>query len=149
MIMSERIKVAQDKKNSKKAFTLVELVIVIAVLAVLAAIAIPVITTSINSTKISVMESDAATVEMLLKEAINCSKVQLNTLYNNQRVVNASVKDVLIQNHIDDSVMEVKKIGDLQYAIYWDSMQQGTSLHSGTSITKYNVDTKIAALDPE
>ena len=147
-MMSQKIKAAVVRKNSKKAFTVVELVIVIAVLGLLAAIAVPVITTSINSSKLSVMESDAATVEMLLKEAINCSKVKLNTLYNNKTVSNATVKDVLIQNHIEDSVMEVKTIGGVKYAIYWDTTTQGTSLHSGNGLTPYNVNTTIASLEP-
>lgn len=66
-------------KKSKKGFTLVELVIVIAILAILAAIAIPVITTTINSSKMSTMQSDCATVNMLVKEAINTSKAEIKT----------------------------------------------------------------------
>ena len=66
-------------KKSKKGFTLVELVIVIAILAILAAIAIPVITTTINSSKMSVMESDCATVNMLVKEAINNQQAGIST----------------------------------------------------------------------
>ena len=66
-------------KKSKKGFTLVELVIVIAILAILAAIAIPVITTTINSSKMSVMESDCATVNMLVKEAINNQEAGITT----------------------------------------------------------------------
>lgn len=148
MTMSQKMKAAAVRKNSKKAFTVVELVIVIAILGILSAIAVPVITTSINSSKLSVMESDAATVEMLLKEAINCSKVKLNTRYNNKTVANATVKDVLTENHIADSVMEVKTIGGVQYAIYWDTTTQGTSLHSGSGVTAYNVNTSIASLEP-
>ncbi len=53
--------------RSKKGFTLVELVIVIAILAILAAIAIPVITTTINSAKLSALESDKTTIDMVLK----------------------------------------------------------------------------------
>lgn len=56
-------------KNSKKGFTLVELVVVIAILAILAAIAIPVVSNTINSSKISGANSDAQTLELALKEA--------------------------------------------------------------------------------
>ena len=79
MTMQQKI----QAKKSKKGFTLVELVIVIAILAILAAIAIPVITTTINSAKISTMESDTATLNMLLKEAVNTSKASMsNTTWN-------------------------------------------------------------------
>lgn len=56
-------------KNSKKGFTLVELVVVIAILAILAAIAIPVVSNTINSSKVSGAASDAQTIELALKEA--------------------------------------------------------------------------------
>lgn len=145
MLMSSKLK----SVNSKKAFTLLELVIVIAVLGVLAAIAVPVITTSINSAKLSTMESNAATVEMLLKEAINTSKVGMKTTYNNQRVINASVEDVLIENNIDLQVMEVQQIGKENYAIYWETTAQGTSIHSGTGISAFDISTKVSELDNE
>lgn len=143
MLMSRKLK----SVNSKKAFTLVELVIVIAVLGILAAIAVPVITTSINSTKISVMESNAATVEMLLKEAINTSRVGMKVEYNNNNVANATVKDVLIENDIDLDVMAVHKIGREDYAIYWETTTQGTTLHSGTGVTAFDINTSVADLD--
>ncbi|MBQ3691816.1 MAG: type II secretion system protein [Clostridia bacterium] len=143
MLMSNKLK----SVKSKRAFTLIELVVVIAVLGVLAAIAIPVITTSINAAKISTMESNAATVEMLLKEAVNTSKASMTTVYNNQRVINATVEDVLIQNNIDLEVMSVQRIGKLDYAIYWDNTAQGTSLHTGTNMSAYNIKTKVASLD--
>ena len=49
-------------KQSKKGFTLVELVVVIAILAILAAIAIPAVIGIINSASTSAGESDAATL---------------------------------------------------------------------------------------
>ena len=143
MLMSSKLK----SVKSKKAFTLVELVIDIAVLGVLAAIAIPVITTTINSAKLSTLESDSATVEMLLKEAINTSKAGMKTEYNNKRVINATVADVLIQNNVDLDVMGVHDIGGQSYAIYWETTAQGTSIHSGTGISAYDINTSVARLD--
>ncbi len=85
-------------KKSKKGFTLVELVIVIAILAILAAIAIPVITTTINSSKMSVMESDCATVNMLVKEAINNQQAGITT--TTYAGVAATSKSALTVSHV-------------------------------------------------
>lgn len=99
--MTEKIK---KTKKRKRGFTLVELVIVIAILAILAAIAIPVITTTINSTKMSVMESDAATLNMLVKEAVNISKVKLRAVtYNSKNAAFATVADICKENDIGQS----------------------------------------------
>ncbi len=56
-------------KNSKKGFTLVELVIVIAILAILAAIAIPVVSSIINTATKNSALSNAETIELAVK---NC-----------------------------------------------------------------------------
>lgn len=54
-------------KQSKKGFTLVELVVVIAILAILAAVAIPMVTGIINSATTSSKESDASTLNHACK----------------------------------------------------------------------------------
>lgn len=143
MSMLKRLKT----KNSKKAFTIIELVIVIAILSILAAIAIPVITTTINSAKLSVMESNMATVEMLIKEAVNTSKTNLRTTYNNKTPNTATVEDVLIQNDVDLEVMDVQDIGGVEYAIYWKNATQGMELKSGTSVDAFDITTLISDLD--
>lgn len=56
-------------KNSKKGFTLVELVVVIAILAILAAIAIPVVNSIINTASKNGALSNASTIELAVKEA--------------------------------------------------------------------------------
>lgn len=135
------------RKNTKKAFTLVELVIVISILAILAAIAIPVITTTINSSKLSVMESDSATVEMMLKEALTAYKSDIeNVEYNGNSPDTATVEDVLIENNIDLNIMSMRKIGGVDYAIYWNNAIEGTVLISGSGITEFDLTTQISDL---
>ena len=56
-------------KNSKKGFTLVELVVVIAILAILAAIAIPVVNSIINTASRNSAISNADSIELQIK---NC-----------------------------------------------------------------------------
>ena len=56
-------------KNSKKGFTLVELVVVIAILAILAAIAIPVVNSIINTAARNSALSNADSIELQIK---NC-----------------------------------------------------------------------------
>ena len=57
-----------EVKNSKKGFTLVELVVVIAILAILAAIAIPVVNSIINTASKNGAISNAETIELAVKE---------------------------------------------------------------------------------
>ena len=117
MTMQQKI----QAKKSKKGFTLVELVIVIAILAILAAIAIPVITTTINSAKISTMESDTASLNMLIKEAVNTSKASITTTtWNKKTAAEATVGDVCAENGIDDSDNYYsRKIGNATYTMVW------------------------------
>lgn len=109
------------KKNSKKGFTLIELVIVIAILAILAAIAIPVVTTTIHSAQMSVMESDAATLNMLLKTAVNEMENEVQPTMYNSKVVSPStnVNDVMIENNISD-IEFTRKIGGVDYYLVWN-----------------------------
>ena len=91
------------KAKSKHGFTLVELVIVIAILAILAAIAIPVINTTVNSARISVMESDAATLDLLVAECIATSKGGIKTAtYGNANHLasEATVGDICESNNL-------------------------------------------------
>ena len=55
------------KKNNKKGFTLVELVIVVAVMAVLVAVAIPTVKSITSSATEAVNETNARTIESVLK----------------------------------------------------------------------------------
>ncbi|MBQ2152681.1 MAG: prepilin-type N-terminal cleavage/methylation domain-containing protein [Clostridia bacterium] len=153
MIMTVRLKNGspgfkkQKKKNSKKAFTLVELVIVIAILAILAAIAVPVITTIINSGKLSVLESDCQTVEVAIKEAMATSKAGIKATYNSKNVRLATVSDVLKQNDIDLEVMSVREIGHYQYAIYWDKNKESAYLNSAVNLQPFDLDQRLYQLE--
>ena len=55
-------------KQSKKGFTLVELVVVIAILAILAAIAIPAVVNIINSANTSSAQTNAASIDQACKD---------------------------------------------------------------------------------
>ena len=54
-------------KKTKKGFTLVELVIVVAVMAVLVAVAIPTVSSIVNSAQESVNDTNAQTIESMIK----------------------------------------------------------------------------------
>lgn len=140
-------------KRSKKGFTLVELVIVIAILAILAAIAIPVITTTIKSAKLSTMESDCATVNMLVKEAINTSKAGIKaTKWEGQDYTSATIANVLKENDIDTTgEFYTRHISGGTYDMVWTAAKniqvQGDGYDAtGTPITGSET---IAGLDPE
>ncbi len=129
-------------KKSKKGFTLVELVIVIAILAILAAIAIPVITTTINSSKMSVLESDTATVNMLVKEAVNNRLAKIDTTeYAGVKATSddLNVGNVLTANNLaSDDAFFTRDIGGSDYKItaYGDAANGTLTVAvSGTKIT--------------
>ena len=119
-------------KKSKKGFTLVELVIVIAILAILAAIAIPVITTTINSSKLSTLDSDKTTVDMVLKEAVNTYKASIDTTtYNSKMAKSATVSDVFAEQDLDLKILDDRTIGGSHYRIIWTG--SACSVSSGTA----------------
>ncbi|MBQ1546331.1 MAG: type II secretion system protein [Clostridia bacterium] len=140
MNLSQRMK---RSKKSKKGFTLVELVVVIAVLGVLAAVAIPVITSTIRSAKISVMQSNCGTLNMLVKEAINNSKINMKAVrYNDKDIYHATIYDVCKENEmpVDEEGFFAQEIRGDKYEIVWTSKHnialQGPGLDdTGTPIT--------------
>ena len=77
-------KIEEVKKNSKKGFTLVELVVVIAILAILAAIAIPVVSSTITSSQRSSAKSNAQTIEVAIKEADAAISAKDDTVFVNK-----------------------------------------------------------------
>lgn len=103
-------------KNSKKGFTLVELVVVIAILAILAAIAIPVVSNTINSSKVSGALSDAQTLELAIKEADAQIVAGDKSVYTSG--VATAVSAVYAEKGIDlDETVTVK---GSDYNLVWD-----------------------------
>lgn len=131
--MAKRMK---RKAKRKSGFTLVELVIVIAILAILAAIAIPVITTTINSSKMSVMESDCETINIVIKEAMMASMAQMDTVvYDGKKATDAAltVGEVLEANELDLSVLNSKIIGGKTYCIVWSASAKNAVVSQTTT----------------
>ncbi|MCQ2514898.1 MAG: prepilin-type N-terminal cleavage/methylation domain-containing protein [Ruminococcus sp.] len=107
-------------KNSKKGFTLVELVVVIAILAILAAIAIPVVSNTINSSKVSGAASDAQTIELALKEA----DAQIEAGDTSVYASDATVSDVYSQKGIAANLLPggdkaTVKVAGQDYVLSW------------------------------
>lgn len=130
----------QAKKN-KKGFTLVELVIVIAILAILASIAIPVVISTINSANVSTFTSDTATMEMLLKAAINEQIADVQTTYTDgtSEVTTGGDESVTIAQiaHTNGFSTEnlTKEIDGVRYGMVWDGATGTLTATRGTSST--------------
>ena len=130
----------QAKKN-KKGFTLVELVIVIAILAILASIAIPVVISTINSANVSTFTSDTATMEMLLKAAINEQIADVQTTYTDgtSEVTTGGDESVTIAQiaHTNGFRTEnlTKEIDGVWYGMVWDGATGTLTATRGTSST--------------
>lgn len=128
-------------KKSKKGFTLVELVIVIAILAILASIAIPVVISTINSANVSTFTSDTATMEMLLKAAINeqIADVQTTYTYGTSEVTTGGDESVSIAQiaHTNGFRIEnlTKEIDGVRYGMVWDGAAGTLTATRGTSST--------------
>ena len=108
-------------KNSKKGFTLVELVVVIAILAILAAIAIPVVNSIINTASRNSAISNADSIELQIK---NCQADI--AARNTERYTNAvsapstiSVDDVATKTGIKTAFQTVTYNNE-QYIPVWD-----------------------------
>lgn len=133
------------KKNSKKGFTLVELVVVIAILAILAAIAIPVVSSTIASSQRSAALSNAQTLELGLKEAhAQIIAGDTSAGFNDSTTV-ANVITAKSLQALETSVT----IGGNTYLLCWDTTddkvyycQQGAT--AGSIITPaVNLDTNV------
>ena len=130
--------------KNKNGFTLVELVIVIAILAILAAIAIPVITTTINSSKMSTLESDCQSIDTVIKSALveyeaNIKNVTYNT---NPLTASTRVSDILAETNLSDIQLE-RTIGGTNYYVALTS--DGIAL-SSISTEKLDPTTTVAYL---
>lgn len=119
-------------KNSKKGFTLVELVVVIAILAILAAIAIPVVNSIINTASRNGALSDAQTIELAVKECQADIAARNDEVYNGKTVDGVTInKASTDHDKIDiEQVAVVKGVRDAfktvtyngaDFIPYWDT----------------------------
>lgn len=76
-----------ELQNSKKGFTLVELVVVIAILAILAAIAIPVVNSIINTASKNGALQNAQSIELAVKECQSYIASGDTEVYNGTKLV--------------------------------------------------------------
>jgi prepilin-type N-terminal cleavage/methylation domain-containing protein len=161
-IFKENVKMTKAiKNNSKKGFTLVELVVVIAILAILAAIAIPVVNSIINTASKNGALSDAQTIELAIKECQADIAARNDEVYDGRTMKNAAGADVTINkastghaNITLQQVAVVKGIEDafkvvtyngVDYAPYWDTVTDSCIYLSLAA--KTNVCEKGAPLD--
>lgn len=116
-------KIEEVKKNSKKGFTLVELVVVIAILAILAAIAIPVVSSTIASSQRSTALSDAQTLELALKEAHAQIVAKDTSVYT--AAAATTVETVISKKSLQsigvDTTADSRTIGGTDYTLVWDA----------------------------
>ena len=116
-------------RNSKKAFTLVELVVVIAILAVLAAIAIPTIIGIINSASKSQVDTDAASIDAAVKEfhaGVTSGMIHSGNLPSSVSVVGtfpAAGGGNSVKNSYANNTATLKQA--MQYAGIWDKLNVG------------------------
>ena len=121
-----------ELQNSKKGFTLVELVVVIAILAILAAIAIPVVNSIINTASKNGALSNAQTVELAIKECQAAISSRNDEVYDGGTVDGVTIAKASTDNTTNitlEMVATVKGIKDAfkpvnyngaTYSPFWD-----------------------------
>lgn len=138
-------------KNSKKGFTLVELVVVIAILAILAAIAIPVVNSIINTAARNSALSNADSIELQIK---NCQADI--AARNTERYTNAvtapntiSVKDVADVTGTTTAFQTVT-YNNNQYFPVWDTASDKCYFigATGSSVAGQRIDDASVTLTP-
>lgn len=138
-------------KNSKKGFTLVELVVVIAILAILAAIAIPVVNSIINTAAKNGALSDAQTIELAIKNCQADIASKTTDVYNGQGgIPNAAtqhatiaVSHVATVNAIDDAFDQVTYNGN-DYRVFWDTVADKCVFLTGAAGSQTDLDGNAA-----
>lgn len=145
-------KIEEVKKNSKKGFTLVELVVVIAILAILAAIAIPVVSSTITSSQRSSAKSNAQTIELAIKEADAAISAKDDTVFNTTATGSTNkasggkltLKDIANAKAIDSAVAATYQIDSVNYSAYYDNDTQKVVFlgYSTTASSVVDVDGK-------
>lgn len=120
-IFKENVKMTKAiTKNSKKGFTLVELVVVIAILAILAAIAIPVVSTIISTASKNAALTDSQTIELAIKEAQADFVAKNPDTYPG--IANSTkplIQDVMDSKKIE-AAFEAKVVKNKTYIPCWD-----------------------------
>ncbi len=109
-------------KNSKKGFTLVELVVVIAILAILAAVAIPVVSSIISTASKNGALSDAQTIELAIKEAQADYTAKNADVYKQIVSIKPCVKDVMDVKKIE-AAFESKVVNNETYEPWWNTKE--------------------------
>lgn len=156
-----------ELQNSKKGFTLVELVVVIAILAILAAIAIPVVNSIINTASKNGAMSNAQSIELAVKECQSYIASGNNEVYKKNKTVTLdagkfAVSSVAIHDAktehaqiVIQEVAAVKGIADgfgkvsyngKDYEPYWNKAAQKCVFVTGTGANAKDLDGNTVTL---
>lgn len=122
-------------KQSKKGFTLVELVVVIAILAILAAIAIPAVVNIINSANASSAKTDASSLDAACKEfysGVVSGAVNIDT--------NPSITRLPAANAASNAKKTAAKACHVEDAIEWNGMSDKFSDADALKDFQYSTD---------
>ncbi len=157
-----------ELQNSKKGFTLVELVVVIAILAILAAIAIPVVNSIINTASKNGALSNAQSIELAVKECQSYIASGNTEVYDGSKTVafdtakfggtspltlknaktdhaNIDIQQVAAAKGMMNGFVSVSYNGK-DYEPYWNKTTQKCVFATGTGNTVTDLDGKSVSV---
>lgn len=112
-------------EENKKGTSLTAILTIAVIAVIIVAVAVPIVNARSEAQSLSILKSDCATSNMLVKEAVDIYKARIKAMtWNGKTADYATVGDVLVENDIygaDESDFYSRTIGGKTYEMVYDN----------------------------